>query len=303
MAIQAPHPIPYQGSKRRLAQTILGYYPAPVNVLFEPFVGSAAVTIATAARDRAVRYHCNDVLQPLMGIWEAILENPMDLADEYRRLWREQLDSPKKYFFQVREEYNADGSPAKLLYLLARCVKNSVRFNSNGQFNQSPDNRRLGMKPDKLRTQVLGAHQLLKGCTTLTSLDYEEVLQLAEPGDLVYMDPPYQGTSNGRDRRYYESLDVGRFVGALERLRQRRVPFIISFDGRLGDKTYGQELPRELGLTRVEVNAGRSSQATLNGKSHVTFESLYLSPELANGIVYGTAVSCEEKTAEQPRLL
>jgi DNA adenine methylase len=51
--------------------------------------------------------------------------------------------------------------------------------------------------------------------------------------------------------------------------------------GRLGEKTYGEGLPPELGLTRVELDGGRSAQATLLGRDERTVESLYLSPKLA----------------------
>ena len=36
-----PHPIPYQGSKRNLAPDILRYFPEQIDVLYEPFAGSA----------------------------------------------------------------------------------------------------------------------------------------------------------------------------------------------------------------------------------------------------------------------
>lgn len=57
--------------------------------------------------------------------------------------------------------------------------------------------------------------------------------------------------------------------------------FIVSYDGRTGDKTYGEPLPDSLGLTHIEVHVGRSTQATLLGRDHDTFESLCLSPAVA----------------------
>jgi len=63
--------------------------------------------------------------------------------------------------------------------------------------------------------------------------------------------------------------------------------FIVSYDGRTGDKIYGEPLPKRLGLVHLEIFTGRSSQATLLGREHVTYESLYLSPALATSIEYG----------------
>ena len=280
MEVLTVHPIPYQGSKRRLAPIILDLFPAKVNTLFEPFAGSAAVTLACAKHVKVNAFHINDSLESLVGIWSMVVEEPERLADEYESLWHEQLADPRAYFDDVRDRFNANPSPSSLLFLLARCVKNAVRFNATGQFNQSPDKRRKGTQPKRMRTHILSAHGLLRDRTTLTSGDYAQVLQLAGPGDLVYMDPPYQGTSGNRDQRYHEQLDLDRFIDQLAKLRQRGVPFIISFDGQCGTRTYGRPLPDELGLTRIAVHAGRSSQATLNGRNDETIESLYVSPEL-----------------------
>ena len=41
-------------------------------------------------------------------------------------------------------------------------------------------------------------------------------------------------------------------------------------------------LPDDLNLTLIELHAGRSSQATLLGRSEITYESLYISPKLSD---------------------
>jgi DNA adenine methylase len=94
------------------------------------------------------------------------------------------------------------------------------------------------------------------------------------------MDPPYQGVCGNRDSRYYEKVDFKDFVSELEKLVESDILFILSYDGRKGEKTYGKSIPQELGLYRIEINAGRSSQSTLLGGNDVTYESLYISPEL-----------------------
>ncbi|MCS6901590.1 MAG: DNA adenine methylase [Myxococcales bacterium] len=282
-----PHPIPYQGSKRQLADRILSLVPGRIATLYEPFAGSAAVTLAAASRGLAGRYVLGDSLVPLVGIWRAILAEPEALAERYRSLWETQLGRERVHYDEVRARFNRDQDPAALLYLLARCVKNAVCFNRRGEFNQSPDNRRLGMHPHKMRREILAASALLQGKTEVESSDYEDLLSRAGPSDLVYMDPPYQGTSQGRDVRYHQGLDLDRFLRVLRHLRKREVPFLISFDGRTGARSYGQELPGSLGLTRIELVAGRSTQATLLGRHEITVESIYLSPGLAGVVRQG----------------
>ena len=53
--------------------------------------------------------------------------------------------------------------------------------------------------------------------------------------------------------------------------------FIISYDGKCGEKQYGRDLPDNLGLQKVLLNAGLSSQSILLGKKETTYEALYIS--------------------------
>ncbi|MCX6844796.1 MAG: DNA adenine methylase [candidate division WOR-3 bacterium] len=164
-----------------------------------------------------------------------------------------------------------------LLYLLARCVKASVRYNSNGEFNQSPDNRRRGRNPSEMRREIFAVSHLFTGRVRLASMDYKRILAEVDKRALVYMDPPYQGTCGKRDARYCTGVIFDEFVEELIDLTGRGVSFILSYDGRTGDKTYGKPLPDRLNLHRIELDAGRSSQSTLMGRDDVTYESLYLS--------------------------
>ncbi len=279
MKLTAPHPIPYQGSKRRLAEAILRHAP-PARRLFEPFAGSAAITLAAAARGLAGRFVVADRLAPLAALWRAILEEPTATARRYQRVWRGQTGDPAAHFVAARERFNRTGDPVLLLYLLARCVKNAVRFNAQGAFNQAPDHRRRGMHPDRMRRHIARAAELLAGRAEIHAADFADVLADARAPDLVYLDPPYQGVSGGRDRRYVAPIDLPRLFDQLEALNRRGVRYLLSFDGRTGEKHYGSPVPGELGLRRVQLAAGRSSQATLSGRVADTVESLYLSPSL-----------------------
>lgn len=276
-----PHPFPYQGSKRKLAGQILSYFPQKINILYEPFCGSAAITIASAYHCKAARFAINDINSPLIKLWQSIIENPVEIATQYADHWQAQLGHEKEYYYQVRDIFNQSHQPADFLYLLARCVKASVRYNADGQFNQSPDNRRKGMRPVKMQELIMATSHLLKGKVQIFAKDYREVLAMATSQDLIYLDPPYQGVG-GRNPRYLESLPFDEFVKSLENLNSRGIPYIVSYDGRTGQQNYGETLPQSLDLKRIEIEVGRSSQATLLGRNQVTIESLYLSPHLTS---------------------
>ena len=274
---QVPHVIPYQGSKRNIADKILSHVRLDrINTLYEPFAGSAAITLAAASRNLAWRYVIGEKLEALAKLWKLIIEEPEQLVEEYSIYWNEQLDDPKKYYFRTREQFNEKQTPSALFYLIARCVKNAIRFNPSGEFNQAPDNRRLGMKPSKLRREAIAASRLLRGRTEVVVGDYKETISMATTEDLIYMDPPWRGLS--RNPRYAFLLDADEFIDELHDLNERRIPFLLSFDGSCGNKSYIDEMPADLKLIRVPIKAGRSSQATLLGRNEITVESLYISP-------------------------
>jgi DNA adenine methylase len=231
-----PQPFPYQGSKRKLAPIILECIPIGTKRLVEPFAGSAAVSVAAAWTGRVETFWLNDAHSALVALWTRMLDDPQGLADDYEGIWAAQRGREQVHYNEVRERFNRDHRPADFLFLLARCVKAAIRYNRNGEFNNSPDHRRLGMKPDTMRKSILLVHQYVRGVV------------------------------------------LSEFVEELEDLNSRRIPFIVSYDGRTGDTAYGEKLPESLDLFHTEILVGRSTQATLLGRTHDTYESLYLSP-------------------------
>ena len=288
-----PHPIPYQGSKRKLAAQILGFFPQDIHMLIEPFAGSAALTLAAAARGLARCYLINDLNHALMDLWRMILREPGQLAQQYEAVWNAQHGDRRDFYDKIRDEFNRTHRPPLLLYLLARCVKAAVRYNASGEFNQSPDNRRMGALPETMREHILGAADLLKGKTECGSVDFKDVVARATMDDLIYLDPPYQGVCGERDPRYLKGVRFDEFVEVLETLNARGISYILSYDGRTGTKVHGRPTPRDLSLVRIELSAGRSSQETLLGRAAITYESLYLSPALTERL--RLARSCPQR--------
>jgi DNA adenine methylase len=298
-----PHPIPYQGSKRRLAAAILSHIPATrYKRLVEPFAGSAAVTLAAASHRKFSSYVIGDALEPLARLWQSVIFDPAPIAEQYEVLWLRERKQPIDAYYEIRSEFNADRSPAKLLYLLARCVKNAVRFNPAGEFNQSPDKRRTGTKPQTMKEALFGAHRLLAEKCDAVHSDFLPLFMNSHEGDFFYLDPPYQGTSDGRDRRYISGVSRDQMIEALTILNEKRVPFILSYDGFCGERNYGEPLPEAV-AHRLLLDVGRSSQATLSGRDDVTLESLYVSHLIPASRSHGATVSLSEFESHQQERL
>ncbi len=276
-----PHLLPYQGSKRQLAERILAMVAGlHFERLIEPFAGSAAVTLAAATRGLADGYVLGDSLLALARLWRLAVDAPAELSASYATIWHAQHGDPRAHYLEVRSHFNRTGDPASLLYLLARCVKSAPRFNTLGAFNQAADHRRSGVHPQRLDGRLQAVARLLRGRCRVQGGDFRPLLAEAQPTDLVYLDPPWAGTTFGRDKRYHSGLATDELIASLRELDRREVPYLLSYDGRTGQRSYGEPLPDDLGLLRLEIAAGRSSQATLLGRKSQTVESLYLSRRL-----------------------
>ncbi|GAB3660659.1 hypothetical protein GCM10027589_22460 [Actinocorallia lasiicapitis] len=277
----APHPFPYQGSKRALAHSIIHLLPDDTQTLVEPFAGSAAISIAARHLGRATQAVINDVNEPLMELWQRIIDAPDELVDAYERMWNDSLGDPKAFFVARRVEFNETHDPALLLYLLNRIVKGAVRYGKSGAFNQSADNRRLGARPETVRSRVHETSAVMSG-TKVHSGSYESLLVNASARDVVYLDPPYQGVTNVADHRYMAGLAREEFEHSLAEANRNGISYVVSYDAIRDDNKYGRPLSDALDLTHLHIVAGRSAQGTLSGRDEVTIESIYLSPALVS---------------------
>jgi len=122
-----PHFIQYQGSKRILAKHILQFLPKGISRLVEPFAGTAAISVATSESQITRKFWLNELNKPLIELLELAIERPNEIADFYLELWNEQHTDSVAHYFEVRSRFNETNDPRLFLYLLARCVKGSIR--------------------------------------------------------------------------------------------------------------------------------------------------------------------------------
>lgn len=279
-----PQPFPLQGSKRRQVPIINKLLPSDCSRLLEPFCGSAAVSMGARYYDKIKTVGISDANLSLVRLWQNILTDASKLADEYETIWSKQLEGDNRsYFNMVRERYNnagaESGEPADFLFLLNRIVKGSLRYSNTGRMNQSSDTRRLGATPNTVRKRLLSTSATLDG-VSVTCCNYADVLSEASSGDTIYLDPPYQGTTETQDKRYISGLSVDNFEHEVSRAVKQDLSLIISYDALRGTAIYGRPLDPHIGLFPLDVITGVSAQGTLLGRKQESHETIYLSPAL-----------------------
>ncbi|MCD7802130.1 MAG: Dam family site-specific DNA-(adenine-N6)-methyltransferase [Clostridiales bacterium] len=260
--------IKWSGSKRSQAAEIIKYVPNSYGTYYEPFIGGGSILYAIHP-DRAI---CGDICEPLISLWRRIKYDPVGLAEDYKVRWTRLQDEGYTAYYEIRDNFNRNHLPEDLLFLSRTCVNGLIRFNANGDFNNSLHHTRRGITPDSLKKIILDWSERIQ-CAEFTPVDYAESSSSAKEGDLIYLDPPYFHTKG----RYYGTIDYDRFLEYLDSLTQKGVKYMLSFDGIRGESDYTIELPQNLYKRHVLIPSGNSSFKKVMDKENIqVFESLYL---------------------------
>jgi len=268
-----PNPvIKWSGSKSAQSSEIINLFPEYFGNYHEPFVGGGSIM-----------YHVNDkniyaydICEPLINFWILLKESPDKVADEYSLRWDNLQKIGYEYYYEVRERFNKNFDPNDLLFLSRTCVNGLIRFNKNGEFNNSFHHSRKGINPESLRKTIKVWSSKISKATFICD-DFEKSLVNVKKNDLVYLDPPYFNTKG----RYYGGIDFNRFIKYLEELNHLNAFVIMSFDGTRGDKeyTYDKRIDR-LFKRKILIKSGLSSfRKVIDKKSEQVYESLLLNWE------------------------
>ena len=279
--------IKWSGSKRSVAPFLARLFPAAARY-FEPFVGGGAMLPFRPCREA----RAGDVMPELIALWIAIRDEPDAVARGYETRWRRLQREGHTAFYAIREDFNRKRGAHDFLFLTRTCVNGLIRFNGDGDFNNSLHHTRPGIAPPRLR-EIIGRWSLALQNVTFATADFRETLSTVKCGDFVFLDPPYAGT-RGRYRR--EPFAVGLFFDELERLNRIGAKWVVTFDGTAGERSYDTSLPDGLFRTRLALPTGNSPFTKLMriGVDAVV-ESVYLNFEPSAEDLRGFAQNGEKK--------
>lgn len=267
--------IKWSGSKRSQSEEIVSFFPKEIDRYFEPFTGGASVLFQLLHSDIQVNeYICSDINIDLINLWNKIKHYPNQLYESYNHMWNElnkddDLERKKQYFYTVRKRFNDFRSPHDFLFISRTTTNGLIRYNKNGDFNNSFHVTRKGINPDTLKeiltewSQTLNKHNVL-----FIHKDYKNIR--ANKDDFMYLDPPYAGTKG----MYYGTID---YEELWNWLRQQSCKYALSFDGKCGNEDRTYEVPNDIYDEHKYIYSGVSSFKRLkeNTVEHVE-ESLYL---------------------------
>lgn len=260
--------IKWSGSKRSQSSKIKEFLPDKFKRYYEPFIGGGSMLYAINPSDAV----CGDICVPLIDLWNEIKNNPLELSEAYRHRWTRLQTEGYQAYYEIRDNFNKSRSPEDLLFLSRTCVNGLIRFNANGDFNNSLHHTRPGIAPDSLEKIILDWSKHIQGAEFMAT-DYTITTETAREGDLIYLDPPYFHTKG----RYYGTIDFDVFLAYLENLNIKGIKYMLSFDGIRGEDDFTIKLPKELYKRHEFIPSGNSSfKKVMDKESIQVLESLYL---------------------------
>ena len=270
----------WAGGKRQLLDELYARFPASYERYHEPFVGGGALFFDLEPADATV----NDANPRLVNFYERVRDDPEALIERL-----ESFDDPdadpdpslsypeetargrdvESYYYQQRARFNrrpyeGEFDPleeaALLLYLNRTCYNGLYRENADGGFNV-PVGRYAN--PDWVqRDRIRRASDVLADAT-IRNDDFAYVLDVADPGDLVYFDPPYEPMSatasfNEYSADGFDREDQRRLLDVAGDLGDAGVRVVVSNSGVM-DEPYadaGFHVEREGATRAINSDAG-----------------------------------------------
>lgn len=217
-----------------------------------------------------------DVIPELIQLWIVIRDRPELTAKEYELRWKRLQNEGHTAYYEIRDSFNTTRNPHDFLFLSRTCVNGLIRFNKNGDFNNSLHHTRPGIAPERLSKLIYQWNYYIQDITFVVG-DYRQTLETAKAGDLAFLDPPYNGTKG----RYIPiDFDFEEFYIELERLNHIGVRWVLTFDGVAGIRAYEATIPPHLYNVQLGLPTGNSPFTKLMKTSlDSVVESVYLNFE------------------------
>lgn len=218
----APLPpfLKWPGGKRWLIESHRDLLPSRIMGRYiEPFLGGGAVFFHLRPQTAVL----SDVNSNLIETYEAICLNQRATIENLWDHHHQHLKKPERYYIvRANEPETIDARAARFIYLNRTCFNGIYRVNRNGKFNVPRGSKTKVMMPDD---DWHGWSMALQGAELLNS-DFQPVIDQAEKGDFLFVDPPYTVHHNLNGFIKYNEIlfswdDQIRLAESLELARKR----------------------------------------------------------------------------------
>ena len=195
--------VKWAGGKRQILERIKGFIISSLDEkdlssikYFEPFLGGGAVLFDLQPTKACV----NDLNTDLINAYKVIQSDKINelilMLEDYQNRYREEDRDELYYSTRAKDrtgEWNRMSDvekAARMIFLNRTCYNGLYRVNSMGQFNTPMGRYKNPLICD--RDNLLEVHNYLSNNKIrLMNYSYENCIKKAGPGDIIYVDPPY----------------------------------------------------------------------------------------------------------------
>lgn len=212
----------WAGNKTAIMPELIKHLPAGPR-LVEPFAGSCAVMMATDYP----HYLVADINPDLINLYQVIKEDVNSFIHLAERIFAK--FTTEEDYYKCRQFFNTVpmepiDKAAYFLFLNRHCYRGLCRYNQRGLFNVPYGNYKKPYLPvDEIRAFAEKAVR-----ATFICASYDETLAMMQAGDVVYCDPPYDGTFSSYHTAGFTEDDQYRLASILERRASEGHPVIVS---------------------------------------------------------------------------
>lgn len=264
-------PLRYPGGKSRAIKFIAPLIP-DFEEFREPFIGGGSVFFYVKQNYPDKKYWINDLYYKLFQFWSQSKTN-IDEVVEQVVIWKDQYPNGKELHRFVLDNMSdfSEKEIASAFFILNR-ITFSGTSESGGFSNQAFLKRFTPSSIERLK--LIDA--VLKD-TTITNLDYQEVVEKKGKKVFIFLDPPYYSATKsslyGNKGNLHKYFDHERFADVMKKTKHK---WLITYD----NSDYIKDLFSFAHIFTWELTYGMRN-VTKNSKQKETeiFISNYLNPE------------------------
>lgn len=262
----------WPGGKRWFVREYSHIFPSKYNRYIEPFLGGGSVFFHLQPSVALL----SDVNPDIIAVYESIKLSWKSLK---RSLEYHQRMHSDEYYYKIRNKNPSAllQKASRMLYLNRTCFNGIYRVNLEGKFNVP-----RGTKNEVIldSDDFASVSNLLQNASIRLS-DFEDSINEANEGDLIFADPPYTVRHNLNGFvKYNETLfsweDQERLAQALARAKSRGVKIILTNANHESIR----ELYSDQGFCLEKVS--RFSSISADSKSRKQFEELVILSNINN---------------------
>jgi len=206
-AVKARPFLKWAGGKGQLLSQYEPFFPRQWNTYHEPFLGGGAVFfhLAQGIPRGLRRFLLSDINPELVNVYCCVRDHVEEVIS---LLSRHQAQHSRDYYYAMRSARLEDPvqRAARLIYLNKTCFNGLYRENARGEFNVPLGRYR---NPRICDAENLRAASQVLQRAEIAVQPFWQVLERAEPGDFVYLDPPYHPVSASSSFTAYSRYAFG----------------------------------------------------------------------------------------------